>query len=114
MEWPGTPIEDLIATATALTARSIARAYEDFVRSRGPIDEIIVGGGGADNVTMMKMLGRLVKGVPLLRHEDLGINSSAKEAIAIAIISNDALVGLETNVQGATGGRPTVLGKINL
>jgi anhydro-N-acetylmuramic acid kinase len=114
MEWPATPIEDLIATATALTAHSIARAYDEFVRPRGPIDEVIIGGGGADNKTMMKMLGRLLGKVPLLRHEDLGIDSRAKEAIAIGIISNDAVVGLDTNVRGATGGRPTVLGKINL
>jgi len=60
------------------------------------------------------MLGRLLGKVPLLRHEDLGIDSRAKEAIAIGIISNDAVVGLDTNVRGATGGRPTVLGKINL
>jgi anhydro-N-acetylmuramic acid kinase len=114
MESPSTPIEDLIATATALTARSIHDAYEQFLRIRGPIDEIIIGGGGAENTTMMKMLGKMVGKVPLLRHEDLGIDSSAKEAIAIAIISNDAVAGLDTNVSGATGGRPTVLGKISL
>jgi hypothetical protein len=34
--------------------------------------------------------------------------------MAIAIIANDALLGLDTNLHGATGGRPTVLGKLNL
>jgi anhydro-N-acetylmuramic acid kinase len=114
MQAAGIRIEDLIATATALTARSIALAYKDFVSPRGPIDEVIIGGGGADNRTMMLMLGRLLPKVKLLRHEDLGIASRAKEAIAIAVISNDAVMGMDTNVRGATGGRSTVLGKISL
>lgn len=113
-EAQGVPIEDLIATATALTAQSIAASYFEFIRPRGPIDEIVVGGGGAENITMMKMLGRLLAPTPLLRHEDLGIDSKAKEAIAMAVIANDSVMGMNTNVSGATGGHPTVLGKINL
>jgi len=50
----------------------------------------------------------------VLAHEDLGINAKAKEAIALAIIANDAIAGLDTNIPGATGGRPTVLGKISV
>lgn len=113
-ETVGVPLEDLIATATALSAHTIAGAYRDFISPRGRIDEVVIGGGGAMNPTMMRMLGRLLPGIPLLRHEDLGINSRAKEAIAIAVIANDAVVGMNTNVQGATGARPTVLGKLNL
>jgi len=110
----GTPIEDLVATATALTAESIARAYRDFILPRGPIDQVIVGGGGNRNPTLMAMLRERLPGVPLLSHEDFGIDSDAKEAIALAIIANDAVAGFDTNIPGATGGRPTVLGKISL
>ncbi|HEX3531161.1 MAG TPA: anhydro-N-acetylmuramic acid kinase [Thermoanaerobaculia bacterium] len=107
--------EDLVATATALTAASIARAYRDFIRPLGPIDQVIVGGGGKRNPTLMAMLReRLPGGLSLLSHEDFGIDSDAKEAIALAIIANDAVAGFETNISGATGGRPTVLGKISL
>jgi anhydro-N-acetylmuramic acid kinase len=113
-ESQGVPIEDLIATATALTAESIARAYRDFVAPRGAIDEVIVGGGGAHNPTLMGMLRECLDGARLLSHEDLGIDSNAKEAIALAIIANDAVAGLNTNIPGATGGRPTVLGKISV
>ena len=113
-ESQGVPIEDLIATATALTAESIARAYRDFVAPRGAIDEVIVGGGGAHNPTLMRMLRERLNGARLLSHEDLGIDSNAKEAIALAIIANDAVAGFDTNIPGATGGRPTVLGKISL
>jgi len=113
-EAQGFPIEDLVATATALTARSIAEAYERFLLPTGNVDEVIVGGGGALNPTLLSMLAQMLGGVRILRHEDVGIDSKAKEALAIAIIANDSLAGLDTNVHGATGGQPTVLGKVNL
>ena len=108
----GIPIEDLIATATALTAESIARSYRDFIH--GPFDEVIVGGGGSQNPTLMRMLSERLPKCRMLRHEHFSINSNAKEAIALAIIANDAIAGLNTNIPGATGGRPTVLGKISV
>lgn len=108
------PIQDLIATATALTAHSIAAAYRDFIEPLGPIDEVILGGGGASNPTLVGMLGELLPKARLLRHEDVGIDSRAKESLAVAIIAHDSVVGAYTNVPGATGGRPTVLGKISL
>jgi anhydro-N-acetylmuramic acid kinase len=110
----GTSLEDLIATATELTAQSIADSYRRFLLPRGPIDEIIIGGGGALNPHLMSRIAALLPGIPLLRHEDIGINSKAKEAIAIAVIARDSLAGLPTNVPGATGGTPAILGKINL
>lgn len=113
-ESPNVPIADLIATATALTAHSIAAAYRDFVQPRGPIHQVILGGGGSANPTLVRMLEELLPNVELLRHEDVGIDSRAKEALAMAIIAHDSIVGANTNVPGATGGRPTVLGKISL
>jgi anhydro-N-acetylmuramic acid kinase len=106
--------EDLVATATALTAESIARAYRDFVIPRGPVDEVIVGGGGAKNPTLLAMLRERLPGLEVMTHEQLGIDSRAKEAIAIAVIASDSLHGCDTNLPGATGGRPTSLGKLNL
>lgn len=110
----GIGIEDLVATATALTAASIAAAYRDFILPIGPIDEIIIGGGGGRNPALLRELGKRLPGKRILRHEDLGIDGRAKEAIAIAIIARDSMTGRNTNVPGATGGRATVLGKINL
>lgn len=110
----GVSLDDLIATATELTAQSIADAYRRFVLPRGPIDEIIVGGGGALNPFLMGRIAALLPGVALLRHEDVGIDSKAKEAIAIAVIARDSVAGHPTNVPGATGGSPAILGKISL
>jgi anhydro-N-acetylmuramic acid kinase len=110
----GVRMEELIATATALTAESIVRAYRDFVLPRGPVDQVIVGGGGSQNPTVMRMLRERLPYAGVLSHEDFSIDGKAKEAIALAIIANDAIAGLNTNIPGATGGRPTVLGKISL
>jgi anhydro-N-acetylmuramic acid kinase len=113
-EAQGVPIEDLIATATALTAESIVNSYRDFLRSRGPIDQVIVGGGGSQNPTLMNMIRQRLPDCQVLSHEHFQIDGKAKEAIALAIIGNDAIAGLNTNIPGATGGRPTVLGKISV
>ena len=109
-EAPGIDIHDLIATATALTAESIARSYKDFVFPRGKVHEIMLAGGGAKNPTLVKMIHERMPQQRLLTYKA----SEAKEAMAMAMIANDSVVGLVTNVAGATGGRPTVLGKICL
>ena len=104
------PIEDLIATATALTAESIARSYRDFIAVRGPIDEVLLAGGGANNPTLVNMLRERLPNTDIRKYTA----SEAKEAMAMAMIANDSVAGLHTNVAGATGGRPTILGKICL
>jgi anhydro-N-acetylmuramic acid kinase len=109
-ESPDADIHDLIATATALTAESIARAYRDFVHPLGPVHEVLLAGGGAKNPTLVRMLKERMPKQKLLIYKA----SEAKEAMAMAMIANDSVVGLVTNVAGATGGRPTVLGKICL
>jgi anhydro-N-acetylmuramic acid kinase len=109
-EAPDVPIADLIATATALTAESIARSYRDFVFPRGPVHEVMLAGGGAKNPTLVRMIRERMPKQKLLIYKA----SEAKEAMAMAMIANDSVVGLVTNVAGATGGRPTVLGKICL
>lgn len=109
-ETPGVDVHDLIATATALTAESIARSYRDFIHTRGPVHEMLLAGGGAKNPTLVKMIQERMPKTAVKIYRA----SEAKEAMAMAMIANDAVVGLITNVAGATGGRPTVLGKICL
>ncbi len=109
-ESPDADIHDLVATATALTAESIARSYHDFIDPRGPVHEVMLAGGGAKNPTLVQMIQERMPKQKLLIYKA----SEAKEAMAMAMIANDSVVGLITNVAGATGGRPTVLGKICL
>jgi anhydro-N-acetylmuramic acid kinase len=116
---------DIVTTATAFTAESIADAYNRFVfpklkRSMLPKVQIILGGGGAKNSTLRKMLGERIRQrrgrigpFELLAHEDFGISSSAKEPLAFAIIAHETLLGRPGSVSSVTGARrPVVLGKI--
>jgi anhydro-N-acetylmuramic acid kinase len=107
------PADDLIATVTAVTAASIAAAVHDFLLPRGPVDELILGGGGAFNPTLRQMLAERLPGIRLCTHEAYGIPSDAKEAIAFALLGHATLCGIPNNVPAATGARhPVVLGTI--
>jgi anhydro-N-acetylmuramic acid kinase len=71
--------KDIIATLTALTAKTIAQAYERFVFPEVSADTVVVGGGGAYNKTMMKFLKNyLPKRIELKTHEDYGISNNFK------------------------------------
>ena len=104
---------DLIATATALTARTIHEHYQDFYAEKHPVDEVIVSGGGARNITLMRMLAEMFSPVPVATSGEYGVPSFAKEAIAFAVLGMETLKGRPANVPGATGAkRRAVLGKI--
>ena len=101
---------DLIATATAWTAESIADAYRRFLPKMP--DEVRVNGGGSRNPTLMRMLAERLDDIPVEPTDALGIDADAKEAIAFALIAHDTLAGLPTNIPGATGAERAVpLGK---
>lgn len=104
----GVPPDDLVATATAFTAESIAHAYEKFIGQR--IDEVILAGGGAKNPTLVAMLRERLAGSAVNVYDYL----QEKEAMAMALIANDSVAGMYTNVGRLTGGKPTILGKICL
>jgi anhydro-N-acetylmuramic acid kinase len=107
---------DLMATATALTARSIAQALKTFVLPGGKYRAYIVSGGGSKNKTLMRMLAHEVSQLGLrLRHsDDFGVPSQAKEAVAFALLAYQTWTIQPGNIPSATGaGRPAVLGKIS-
>ena len=109
---------DIMATATALTASSIARAIELFVlpNKRGRYARLIVSGGGTNNPTLMKMLAKNLKEFDLqLRHSDkYGVPSQAKEAMAFALLAYQTWHRRPANVPSATGAeKAVVLGKIS-
>ena len=100
---------DIVATATALTARSIADAYRRFV-PRSP-DEIVVSGGGAFNPTLLDMLDGEVD-APIRTIDEYGVGADEKEAVVFALLAAAALDGVPNNVPSATGAsRPVVMGK---
>ena len=107
---------DVIATATALTARSMVEALQRFVLTRGRYHDWVVSGGGTKNTVLMAMVEKEAAELGLwLRHsDDFGIPSSAKEAVAFALLAYHTWNQLPGNVPSATGAkRAVVLGKIS-
>jgi N-acetylmuramic acid 6-phosphate etherase len=102
---------DILATLTAFTAHSIAQALSDFLPTR--LDQLIVSGGGAENPTLMKMLRELVAPTQVMRSDDVGVPTQAKEAIAFAMLAHATYFYRAGNVPAATGAlHPVVLGNI--
>lgn len=102
---------DIVATATAFTAKTIAQAYRRFL----PVmpDEVVLYGGGAHNGTLVEMLHRELPEVKMLTTNDFGIEIDAKEAVSFAILAWATIKAVPNNVPGATGAeKPVVLGKI--
>ena len=103
--------EDMIATATAFTAATIAQAYQRFLPEMP--DEVILCGGGARNRTLVEMLRQRLEATKILMSDDLGISCDAKEAVSFAILAHATIKGVANNVPSATGAKqPLVLGKI--
>ena len=105
---------DIIATVTALTAKTIATAYERFIYPLVDIDEVIVGGGGAYNPTLMSYLrSYLPKHIMLKTHEDYGISNNFKEVMAFALLGYCAYYNIPNNLPSCTGAKKrVVLGKM--
>jgi anhydro-N-acetylmuramic acid kinase len=107
---------DLIATATALTARSIGESLRRFVLPFGGYRDYIVSGGGTRNTTLVRLLAEETSSLGLtLRHSDeFGVPSQAKEAIAFALLAYQTWRRKPGNLPAATGARrPAILGGIS-
>ncbi|HYM77258.1 MAG TPA: anhydro-N-acetylmuramic acid kinase [Candidatus Dormibacteraeota bacterium] len=124
--------QDVVATATALTARSIADAVKRFVVGKSPTSrtvrekwgtqarnsfrEMILSGGGARNATLVAMLAEQLAplGIVLRFSDEFGLPSEAKEAVAFAVLAYETWNRRASNLPSATGARkPAVLGKIS-
>src|SRR5262249_46917060 len=108
---------DIVATATALTARSIAAAIRTFVLpTHRSFCELVVSGGGAKNSTLLAMLTKELQpmGISLRLSDEFGLPAAAKEAAAFALLAYETWHRRPSNVPAATGARrPAILGKIS-
>ncbi len=106
----------MIATATALTAYSIANAVRRFVLKEGDYKEFIISGGGTNNPTLLAMLANLLAplGLQIRLSDEFGIPSEAKEAVAFALLAYQTWNRKPSNIPAATGAkRPAILGKVS-
>jgi anhydro-N-acetylmuramic acid kinase len=75
----------LVATATAITVESIARAYGDFiVKKKLRLAAIYFSGGGARNKFLMDRLRARLSGIRINALDELGVNARYVEANAFA------------------------------
>lgn len=103
--------EDIVATATALTARSIADAYRRFMPE--PVDEVLLSGGGAKNPALADTIASLVAPVRVRPFDQIYFDGEAKEGVAFALLAKLFVDGRPGNVPTATGARgPRILGKL--
>jgi anhydro-N-acetylmuramic acid kinase len=99
--------EDLLATATALTAESIARGAAGA-------DDLIAAGGGVGNRTLMQMIADRLPHTRILKADDFGIPSHAKECVLFALLAYETWHHRPSNIPSATGAaHPVILGKIS-
>ena len=112
----GLSFDDLAATATELTAWSIADAYTRYVLPQYRATELIAGGGGSYNPTLLAALTRRLgaHGVNVRTQENLGLSSDAKEAVAFALLGDRFLAGLPNVLPTVTGAQhAAVMGKLS-
>ncbi len=101
---------NVVATVTELTIESMARAYERHLP--GPVDMVYISGGGSRNPCLVEGLRRRLS-VPIYDYSRLGYPSEAKEALLMALLANEHVMGTPCNLPAATGaGRMAVLGSL--
>jgi anhydro-N-acetylmuramic acid kinase len=105
--------EDLVRTATMLTALSIVDAFHRWILPRTRIQQLIVSGGGAHNPLLMAQIQAALPKIQLVHSGEFGVPEDAKEAFAFAVLAYETFHGRPANLPGATGAkRPAILGKI--
>ena len=100
-------IPDLIATATLLTASTIAQSIG------AEVGDLIVSGGGVHNRYLMSHLHGLLPKMRIATTLEYGIDPDAKEAIAFALMAYETWHHRPSNVPSATGAkRAVILGEV--
>ena len=132
----GLSTRDLIATATVLTAATVAQALLPAVSALVPTrcapakrreesrrgtqecvrhstTDLIVSGGGVHNPQIMGHLAGFLPGIAISTSTEHGIDADAKEAIAFAVLAHQTWRKRPSNLPSATGARhEVVLGSI--
>ena len=107
----GAADEDVVATAVALTARSVADSYRRFMPE--PVEEVLASGGGAKNPALMAAIASAVAPLRVTDFDQAYFDGEAKEAVAFALLGYLHLMRIPANVPTATGARGRrILGKL--
>ena len=104
---------DILATATQLTARSIADSIRKLAGHDTAKFTVLAAGGGVRNDCLMEMLKSALGDIAFDSSERFGIPAQFRECAAFAILARETMLGRCSNLPGATGARgPRILGCI--
>lgn len=104
------PFESLLATCSMWTAKAVGASRRWI---KGPVDEVVVGGGGVRNRAIMNHLASVFAPVPVTTFEALGWDSKSFEAVAFALLAYQTATGQSGNIPSVTGAnRHALLGTI--
>lgn len=114
LQWcSGMAPADVVATLTQFTVRTIASGLMEHVLQKGRYEEVILGGGGAQNPAMVEGLRAAFPKMSVISGDAYNMPARAKEAVLMAFLANETLCGSCANIPAATGARtPVLLGSI--
>jgi anhydro-N-acetylmuramic acid kinase len=100
------PLRDLVATATAFTAATVAIGVRQ-TGAQAPM--ILVSGGGVHNPFLMAHLAAFLPNAVIATSAEFGIDPDAKEAVAFAVLAHETWRRKPANLPAATGARAAVV-----
>ena len=107
-------LEDLLATLSLFTARSVALNCQRFI-GMSEVKNIIVSGGGVHHACVMDKLSREFSPIPVVSSEEYRIDPDYKEALGMAMLAAAYIKGIPGNIPSVTGAsHPVILGKLTL
>ncbi len=107
--------EDKIATLTYFTAKTIEKAFADFIFSKYKVKELVISGGGLKNKVLIDHLKKLLPNLQFSTSDKYGLPYKYKEAILFALLGYTCLKGIPNNIPSCTGARKKVVtGKMTI
>jgi len=110
---PGLPPADLMATLAQLTVRTVVSAVMEHALQRSHYEEVILSGGGVLNPALADGIRKGLSKLFVADADEYIVPGKAKEAVLMAVLARETLLGRPGNLPSATGARhPVVLGSI--
>ncbi len=103
-------IEDFLSTLTTFTASIIAQDLDNLFKIKKiRLIDLLVAGGGTNNLFLMRQLQRQCCGVHVRNINEIGIPSQYREALVFATLSWWHFLGKKVNPKNITGANKSIL-----
>ena len=105
------PVNNQLATITALTARTIYDFYRREFKQLSTGQTVYLSGGGSNNQTLTSYLKTFFDTIPVKSVEELGIPLDMRIPLALGLTVNAFIAGLEVPWNGGTSPKMPPIGK---